>query len=333
MTENEMNWLARVLHLPAGISVASFCASPNELTVHAACQTPSMACPVCHQLSARVHGKYQRTLADLPCAGRRVILLLTVRKFMCATATCSQKIFTERLPELVESYARMTSRLLVLVQAIGLVAGGQQGARLAERNGIAMPAPTLLRHLMKLSPPLAPAVRVLGVDDWSWKKGRRYGAILVDLERHKIIDLLQDRESETFAQWLREHPSVKVISRDRGTEFAAGARKGPPQAIQIADRYHLVHNLVETVEQLLARSRTEIRRASQETLPEDQPLEEVAAPVLPSVEIWRQQPSSRTERIYENHQAEREDLYRQIAALHAQGMAQTEIARRVVQQH
>jgi transposase len=168
------------------------------------------------------------------------------------------------------------------------------------------------------------------VDDWSWKKGRRYGTILVDLERHKIIDVLQDRESSTFAAWLRKHPTVRVISRDRATDYAAAAREAAPQALQVADRYHLVHNLVEALEPFLARCRTEIRRANQEHLPEDEPLPEMAPIALPlSQEVWRQQPSSRSEHIYQAHQAEREDRYRQMAALRRQGMTHTEIARRV----
>ena len=329
MTQNEMNILSSLFHLPARIAIASIHPSASELVIRVACTSTSMACPSCEHPSARVHGAYQRTVADLPCAGRNVLLLLTVRKFVCGTSTCPQRIFTERLPELVASSARMTTRLLALVQTIGLVAGGQLGTHLAERLGITIPASTLLLHLMKLSLPTTPPVRVFGVDDWSWKKGRRYGAILVDLERRKIIDLLPDRSSETFAQWLRQHPEIEIIRRDRGTEFAAAARTAAPQARQIADRFHIIHNLAETLEALLARCRTEIRRANQEILPEDQPPPEKQTPSLPLPQTWRQQPSSRAERLYEAHQAEREYRYRQIVALRRQGMTHAAIAQRV----
>lgn len=327
MGSKEMDLLSSLLHFPAGITIDSVHPSATELVIHLACCQPSMRCPECHQPSARIHGKYQRTVADLPCAGRNVILALTVRKFVCSTPTCPRQIFTERLPGLVASYARMTTRLVALVQVLGVVGGGQLGTRLADRLGIATAPSTLLRRLMQLHPPTAAAVRVLGVDDWSWKKGRRYGTILVDLERHKIVDLLQDRSSEAFAQWLRAHPSVEIISRDRGTDYAAAARKAAPHALQVADRFHLVRNLAEVLELFLARCRTDIRRASQARLPEDIPPPLEAVPALPAPQTWQQHPRQQMQRAYQARQAQREDRYRQIAALRAQGMKHTDIAK------
>jgi transposase len=330
MEPREAALLSSLLHLPAELTIASVHSSATELVISVACHTASMVCPECQQPSARIHGHYRRTVADLPCAGRTVILALTVRKFVCSTPACPRKIFTERLPGLVQPYGRMTSRLNALLQVLGLGGGGQLGTRLAERLGITTSPSSLLRILMQLRASRMHAVRVLGVDDWSWKKRRRYGTILVDLERHQIIDLLQDRERSTFAAWLHQHPTVQVISRDRATDYAAAAREAAPQARQVADRYHLVHNLADALELFLARCRTEIRRASQERLPEDEPLPEVSLPSLPpTAHLWRPQPTQRAERAYHAHRAEREDRYRQISALRAQGMMQTEIARRV----
>src|SRR5215831_20369786 len=178
MDAQERDLLSSLFHFPADVTIESVHPSVHELIIYVACCHPTMACPECQQPSARIHGRYRRTVADLPCAGRNVVLALTVRKFVCGTPTCSRKIFTERLPGLVESYGRMTRRLLTLVQVIGLVAGGQQGTRLAERSGITTTPSTLLRQLMQLRAPTTQAVRVLGVDDWSWKKGRRFGTIL-----------------------------------------------------------------------------------------------------------------------------------------------------------
>lgn len=220
MDPREMALFSSLFHLPAGITIASVHPSATELVIGVTCHTPSMECPECHQPSARIHGNYQRTIADLPCAGRNVILALTVRKFVCSTPSCPRKIFTERLAGLVQPYARMTCRLIVLLQACGVVAGGQMGTRLADRVGIATTSSTLLRHLMQLPAPVARAVRVLGIDDFAWKKRFRYGTLLVDLEHRKIIEILPDRESSTVEKWLREHPNVEVVSRDRGKEYA-----------------------------------------------------------------------------------------------------------------
>ena len=260
MEPREAALLSSILHLPAGITITSVHPSVTELVVCVACHAPSMPCPECHQLSARIHGSYQRTVADLPCAGRNVLLMLTVRKFVCSTPACSHKIFTERLPGLVESYGRMTGRLIALLQAVGLGAGGQMGTRQADRSGIATSPSTLLRHLMQLPTPLARAVRVLGVDDFAWKKRFTYGTILVDLERRKIIDVLADRESATVEAWLHEHPEVELVVRDRGKDFTKAAIRGAPQAQQVVDRFHVVKNLSEVLQEILGHCRAEIRQ-------------------------------------------------------------------------
>ena len=260
MDLREMALFSRVFHLPAEITGTSVHPSPTELVIGVACQAPSMKCPECHQPSARIHGSYQRTIADLLCAGRNVLLMLTVRKFVCSTPTCPHKIFTERLPGLVESYGRMTTRLIALVQALGLVAGGQMGTRQADRTGIATTPSTLLRHLMQLPTPAIRAVRVLGVDDFAWKKRFTYGTIVVDLERRKIIGVLPDRESAAVETWLKEHPEVHIVSRDRGKQFARAATLGAPQARQVVDRFHLVKNLSEVLQEILGHCRAEIRQ-------------------------------------------------------------------------
>src|SRR5690348_14241259 len=140
---NSRELFSSVFHFPAGISIDSVDPSANELVIGVACEAPSMPCPECQQPSARIHSHYQRTVADLPCAGRNVILALTVRKFVCSTPTCSRRIFTERLAGLVASYGRMTDRLIALMQALGRAAGGQMGARLAERAAVATTPSTL----------------------------------------------------------------------------------------------------------------------------------------------------------------------------------------------
>jgi transposase len=316
MEPTEAARLASIFHLPAGITILSVHPGATELVIGVACQAASMPCPECQQLSTRIHGNYERAVADLPCAGRNVLLLLTVRKFVCSTATCSHKIFTERLPGLVCSYGRMTPRLIALVQSLGLVAGGQMGTRQAERTGIATSPSTLLRHLMQLPVPATRAVRVLGVDDFAWKKRFTYGTILVDLERRKIIDVLADRESATVEAWLREHPEVDVVSRDRGKEFTKAATLGAPQARQVVDRFHVVKNLGEVLQEILGHCRAEIRQAEAPSPVLEKTGQESAHP-LPTVVTWQQRTPAQVKKAHQARQANRDDRYEQMTSLRA----------------
>src|SRR2546430_4987168 len=272
------------LSLPDGIFISSVRATTTELVVRIACQRSYAACPLCQQTSERVHGTYGRTVADLPCAGRRVILRLSVRKFVCRTPTCPQKIFTERLLDLVQSYARRTHRLREAVVALGLATSAEVSERLAPALGMLVSASTLLRRLREVACPPPSSVRILGVDDWSWKKGQTYGTILVDLELRKPIELLADRKEETLTAWLLTHPEIDVISRDRGGEYAAAARKGAPQAQQIANKFHLLKNLRDGLKELMARK--------QKVLPE---VEEVSSDGVPLQAQGKQQASALSE--------------------------------------
>src|SRR5258708_2959891 len=259
----DMRALASCFALPENMAITSVHPTALTLTIDLACSDPTACCPLCHQPSERVHSTYQRTVADVPCGGRRVLLLLTVRKYICHTSDCSRSIFTERLPELVQSYARITNRLRQWIEAIGRAASGEVGARLAEHLGMRVSPTTILRRLMALFTPPVGKVSVLGIDDWSFRRGRKFGTILVDLITHAIIDLLPDRDAETAAAWMRLHPEIEIESRDRGEDYASAARLGAPQARQVADRFHLAKNLKEIVEEILARCRAEIRQASQ----------------------------------------------------------------------
>lgn len=320
--------LASIFHFPAGITITSVHPSVTELVIGVACESSSMSCPECYQPSTRIHGSYQRTVADLPCAGRNVNLFLTVRKFVCTTPTCSRRIFTERLPGLVESYARMTPRLIALVQTLGLVAGGQMGTRQADRTGIAITPSTLLRHLMQLPAPTRRAVRVLGVDDFAWKKRFKYGTILVDLQRRKIIDVLADRESATVEAWLKAHPEVGLVSRDRGKEFAKAATLGAPQAQQVVDRFHMVKNLSEVLREILGHCRAEIRQG-EPPVPELEKTGEERTRPLPTVATWQQRTPLQVKKVHQARQASRDDRYAQMTALRVQGLTQLEVAKRM----
>ncbi len=307
------------LPLPTGLEIVSIETVDDLLKVQVASTKERAFCPLCFCPSERCHSHYTRVVADLPCAGFRVQLILHVRKFFCDTVDCSRKIFTERLPAFVEPWARMTGRLRQALEALGTATCGEVGARLSERLALLTSPTTLLRRVMALPTDAVGSVRHLGVDDFAFRRGRNYGTVLVDLVRHRVIDLLPDRRAETAKVWMQAHPEIDVVSRDRGGDYASAASQGAPQAAQSADRFHLVKNLTEAVEKALVHCRAELQRGTQRAEPADQPIgEELACSLVTS----DGQP-------YSAHQAERYERYQQVVALRQQGMKTKEIAKRV----
>ncbi len=216
-------------------------------------------CPICQQPSDRVHSRYVRKVTDLPWRGVDVRLRLHLRRFFCDTTDCPRRIFVERVDEVVEPYARRTVRRADMLRAVGFTAGGEGGARLLAQLALHASPDTLLRLLRSTPVPPRPGPRVLGVDDWAKRRGQTYGTILVDLERHEVVDLLPDRTAASLASWLAQHPEVDIISRDRASAYAEGAREGAPDAVQVSDRWHLLKNLGDALERALERQYRNLR--------------------------------------------------------------------------
>ena len=213
----------------------------------------SSCCPLCGSAATRIHSRYHRKLADLPSAGQPVRFLLSVRKFFCDVPTCPRKIFTERLAPFVAPKARVTQRLFQIVQVIGLATGGRLGVRVTDRLGIQTTRQTILRRIMALPTVSVGQVVELGIDDFSFRRGRKFGTILVNMQTRQVIDVLADRKAETSATWMASHPEIELVSRDRGGDYASAAATGAPQAVQCADRFHILKNLGEALEGCLSR--------------------------------------------------------------------------------
>ncbi len=247
-----------LLPLPDGMEIISISTTEQELQIRVISHRESSCCPCCFTPSSSIHSYYRRKPLELPCAGKEVRLILTVRKFFCRVETCSQKIFTERLPEFLLPSSRLTTRLRSVVQAIAGAFNAQGGARLGTQLGLSLSRTTCLRSLHRF--PLASVGQIehVGIDDFAWKRGKRYGTVIVDLDTHKIVDLLPDREAKSVQTWFEDHPTVGVVSRDRGGIYADGATWGAPLAQQVADRWHLCKNLGEAVEEFLTRTHTRL---------------------------------------------------------------------------
>jgi transposase len=218
----------------------------ERILIRARTPVGAVACPGCEALTERVHGYHERVVADVPVDARRVVLRVRVRRLVCPTRGCRQT-FREQIPGVLERYQRRTPRLATQIGAVVKELAGRAGARLLSTLAVIISRHTALRILLGLPPPRRPTPRVLGVDDFALRRSRQYATILIDAETHQRVDVLHDRKADTLEAWLRNHPGVQIVCRDSSATYAEAIRRALPTAVQIADRWHLWHNLAEAV--------------------------------------------------------------------------------------
>jgi transposase len=294
----------------------------NKGYILVACLTAKQAiCPSCKNLTTRVHSYYTRHPADLPISASHVYLHLRVRRFRCSNINCCKQTFSEPCADWLLPYARRTTRLARPQQGVAMAVGARAGARLLTHLYMPTSHDTLLRLMRRWQPVPIQTPRVLGVDDWAMCKNRTYGTILIDLEKHRPIDLLPDRTSDSLKDWLQLHPGVEIITRDRSSEYTKGASQGAPQAQQVVDRWHLLENFKKLLQEWLSRIHITLTQLPKSESNNQITHQDIIQQILPNERSQRERAASNASR------QRRLENYQHVKRLHQAGWSIRQIER------
>lgn len=215
--------------------------------INASIKTNRSKCPNCGKFSKKIHDRYFRTISDLPVFQYRTIIRLKTRKFKCDNSRCKRKVFSEQIPMILR-YSRRTDRVSRILESLAIELTGKLGSIISKQLSITVSCSTITRiaHSQQLSEIKQP--RILGVDDWAYRKGVSYGTILIDMETSRPIDILPSRESNDLKKWLMKYNDVQIVTRDRSSSYSSAIDEACPNAIQIADRFHLLSNLSDALD-------------------------------------------------------------------------------------
>jgi transposase len=317
--------LADLLQLPSGYCILDLSLTTSTLQVTLASTATTALCPRCHTPSTSQHSAYTRTLRDLAWGQRSIHLLVHTHKWRCRVASCLQRVFAERMDPLAYHSARMTTRLRSFFTTLTVATSGEAASRLAGTWHMPVAPSTLLASVMRLPPVDHAPPEEIGLDEFTYRRWRVFGTIIIDLQRHCILDLLPDREPDTVATWLKRHPTVRVIIRDRAEAFATAIALGAPQALQVLERFHLLRNLVDTLPAILGRCLAELRQAPADTpMPPPQPAASAPPPIPEGP--WQPLPDTQQSLLRQvARHAERTERYEQLRMMRDAGMKSEDI--------
>ncbi|MGO8948674.1 MAG: ISL3 family transposase [Ktedonobacterales bacterium] len=298
-----------LLSLPPGVMITDYSVMNGALYLLLTSTSSSASCPLCLTPSSAQHSSYYRTFRDVPCGDYALRIQLRPRRFFCRQQDCTRRIFTERFASFLLPRARMTERFRAALLALSASTAHEAARRLACLLHLPTSVTTLRRQLGRQQPRALEEPAKIGLDDFAFRKSTTYGTVIVYLESHHVVDLLADRSSATVETWLRAHPQLCVISRDRAGEYAQAADRAAPQARQIADRFHLLMNASECLERFIQRHPTLLHETASTTLPRSA----------------RRSAADRS--ATEGRAQHRAERYRQVQNYTWQGKSQPEIAR------
>ncbi|HEC5301903.1 TPA: ISL3 family transposase [Enterobacter asburiae] len=316
--DDEMTSLKTLLQLPCGWQSSRQITGSDGITLHLRATRKTAQCPECLKRSRSVHSCRRRRIQHLPCSGRTLWLIFAVRHWYCRNPSCSRKIFAESLAPFAGPQQQSSALLQNLQHQLGLIAGGEAGRRAAVASGIQISPDTLLRRVVQAPELTENRTRHVGIDEWAWHRGHRYGTLIVNLDTHRPLVLLPGREQRTLTAWFKKYPEIQVVSRDRGGIYSMAAREGAPQARQVADRWHLLKNIGDALERMMYRHMPLIRLVASELSPKKSPEPESSVPV-PTLR--------RPERLKQQTRNKRHQRWTEVMALHNKGCGFREISR------
>ena len=315
---NSMHSLKTLLQLPCGWRCSRQIISSDGITLHLHGKRKTAQCPECFKRSDSVHSCRRRRIQHLPCSGQTLWLVFSVRHWYCRNPACSRKIFAGSLAPFAGSHQQSSQALQNLQRQLGLIAGGEAGKRAATAAGLRCSADTLLRRVINTPETKQSGAPHVGIDEWAWHRGHRYGTLIVNLDTHRPLVLLPGRDQRTLATWFRKYPEIQIVSRDRSGVYATAAREGAPQARQVADRWHLLKNIGDALERMMYRHIPLIRLVASELSPKKSPDPE---PSVPAASLRR------PERLKQQTRKKRHQRWTEVMALHNKGCSFREISR------